>query len=121
MDNNKHDKSLAALHAQIAPSQEPMTRTMIIDGKEEVMLSARGLMLFSFYAWRDDRKPNGKQFLKEYCRLLATRKYGGTASEIFKALEAMSKDEGAAWMQHTFDQYMGDYDIVGLFQGLKAN
>ncbi len=44
-------------HSSIAPSQEPMTRTMIIDGKEEVMLSARGLMLFSFYAWRDDRKP----------------------------------------------------------------
>ncbi len=101
-------------------TQNPMARKKVIDGEEEVVFTMRGTALVTYLSWFDDKVPRATQFLREYCKILASRKYGGSANKIFADLERMSKDDGATWIDKTFVQYMYDDDVMNIFQNVMG-
>ena len=87
--------------------------TKIIDSKEEMLLSGRGAILFTFYSWRNDKMPLAKSALQKYCEYLALRRYGKSSKEILRELESMDQDNGAEWIKTTYEMYVGnDADLV---------
>ena len=87
--------------------------TKIIDGKEEIILTPRGVILMVFYSWHDDKMPKGKLALQKYCEYLALRRYGKSSKEIFRELKSMDKDNGAEWIKATYGMYVSnDADVV---------
>ena len=57
-------------------------KKMTIDDKEEVMLSACGVVKFAYLAWRDDKKPNGKVLVRRFYEYISARGYNSTAVDL---------------------------------------
>lgn len=95
----------------------------ISEGDEETgkIISARGVIKFSYLAMVDDRMPKAIQFMNEYYRLLAMRKYGKTASAIRQEVRKMSKDQAIKWIESTYKRYIhDDMEIVNIFNRIAA-
>ena len=87
--------------------------TKIIDGKEEVLLTPRGVILMVFFSWRVDKMPKGKLALQKYCEYLALHHYGKSSKEIFQELESIDINNGTEWVKATYGMYVNnDTDVV---------
>ena len=92
---------------------KPDYTTKIIDGKEEIILTGRGVILMVFYSWHEDKMPKGKLALQKYCEYLALRRYGKSSKEIFRELEMMDTENGEEWIKATYGMYVSDdIDVV---------
>lgn len=72
------------------------------------IISARGLLKFSYIEMVDEKNPKASRFMNEYYKLLATRKYGKTAVAIKQEVRKMSKDQAFRWLEQTFEKYVHD-------------
>lgn len=101
----------------IAPPAEPEYKE---DESGEVWLSGRGTLIFAYGSWFDEGRKDdkGAKFLRGYCRLLAGKGYGGTATQIFKRLKRMDIKNGLRWCRDTYDKHMNSGEIVSLLNGL---
>ena len=86
----------------------PDMKTMEINGKEEAVLSARGVVLFFYAAWKEDGNQKAHDGLRRYCEYIAAHGCKGGASRLLAELDGLDKDEGAAWIRRTFAQYVQD-------------
>lgn len=82
--------------------------TAMVDGKEEEVISARGVVLISYFSWLDDHMPKAREALHRYCEYLAMHGYGAGASEILENLLGMDKDNATKWIKETFGKYVND-------------
>ena len=82
--------------------------TTIIDGKEEIVFTGCGVILFVFLSWRVEKMPKAKLALHKYCEYLAMRRYGKSSKEIFRELENIDKDKGEEWIKATYEKYVSD-------------
>lgn len=88
--------------------------------EEDYSFSARGIIKFSYLAMVDDDLPKGAQFMNEYYKLLAMRKYGKTAAAIKQEVRRMNKDEAIGWIERTYKKYIrDDMEIFNIMQLLK--
>lgn len=89
------------------PAQAVCT-TEIVDGEEEMMLSAAGVVIVGFLTWRDDENLKAKGMVKRYCQYLALHGYGHNATNILTEVEGMDKEEGVNWIRATHGKYVTD-------------
>lgn len=99
------------------PDHEPEHRE---DENGDDWVSERGALVFAYGTWFDDGQPEDKrmQLLRGYCRLLASKGYGGSATQIFEQLQLMDDNEGMCWCRNTYDGYVCAEEIWGLFSNL---
>lgn len=89
-------------------------RTAIVDGKEELVLSGRGVILFAYSAWMDDRMTRARDVLVRYCQYLAMHRYNGGATKALAELDALDKNDGAEWIRKTYARYISsDTSVIG--------
>lgn len=83
-----------------------MTKT--IDGKEEMCFTARGTVLFTYFAWADDHNMKARAALERYCQYIAAHGYQGGASKALADLDALDKDGAVAWIRRTHARHVKD-------------
>jgi len=80
-----------------------------IDGKQEVVFSARGVVITFYLTMMDDPKnPKAKAAMMRYCQYLANRRYGQPASAIFDELAKKDIESGINWIKATFGKYVSN-------------
>ncbi len=63
---------------------------MMVDGQPELMLSARGVVLFHLSSWRVDGNQKAHDGLRRYCEYIVMHGYkGGAAVASDKTLEEL--------------------------------
>lgn len=90
------------------PGERPDVTEMMVDGKLETMLSARGLVLFHLYAWKVDGNEKARNGIRRYCEYVTMHGYRGGAEKAFAELADMDKVCGIAWIKRTFAKYIQD-------------
>lgn len=90
------------------PGERPDVQEMMLDGEPEVMLSARGVVLFHLSAWKVDGNEKAHDGLRRYCEYITMHGYRRGASEALAALDGMDKPQGIAWVKRTFGRYVQD-------------
>ena len=88
------------------PADQPDAREMMLDGEPEIMLSARGVVLFHLSAWKADGNKKAHDGLRRYCEYITMHGYQGGASAALAELE--DKQQGIAWVKRTFARYVQD-------------
>ncbi|MNW41402.1 hypothetical protein D3C74_185390 [compost metagenome] len=78
------------------------------NGEEGHLISARGLLKFSYMEMVTEKNPKAIQFMNEYYKLLAMRKYGKTAAAIRQEVNRMAKDQALKWIEKTQERYIHD-------------
>lgn len=90
------------------PGEKPDFQEMMLDGKPEAMLSARGVMLFCLSSWRLDKNERARGCLQRYCEYIALHGYKGGAASALAELDKLGKDDAIAWIKRTFARYVQD-------------
>lgn len=91
------------------------------DDEESRYISARGLLKFSYIEMTENKHPVGKNFMMEYYKLLAMRKYGKTAAAINQEVRRMDKAEAMQWIERTHKRFIkDDFEIIGIMNKVKA-
>jgi len=83
-------------------------RTGMVGGKEEVLLSASGVLILAYLGWVDDHLPKCKESLERYCNYLNWQGYKGTALGLLNALMVMERDSAIQWLRLTCQEYCLD-------------
>ena len=86
----------------------PDMKEMMVDGKKELMLSGRGVVLFYYSAWKDDGNIKAFDGLRRYCEYIAAHGYRGGAAKALSELKHTGKDEAAAWIRRTYARHVHD-------------
>lgn len=94
------------------PQQNPDVREMTLDGKPEMMLSARGVVLMCLSSWKLDGNEKAHDVLRRYCEYISAHGYRGGASKALEELDGLKKDDDAAWIRHTFARYVSDKNVL---------
>ena len=120
--NRKHDIASAQFFKDIRSGAfkycQPAPVPDVTKGEDdEMLLSARGVLLFSYLTWIEEKTEPAKKFMLRYCQLLASRGYGKGATQIFREMNAMDKNSGCAWIRQTYKEYThNDKEVIALFQ-----
>lgn len=85
------------------PAQQDM-KMMEIDGQEEAMLSARGVVLLCYLTWKDDGNKKAREAVRRYCEYIAAHGCKGGASKLLSELDGLDKDAGLEWIRRTYAQ-----------------
>lgn len=85
---------------------------MLLDGKPELMLSARGVVLLALCGWKGEGLEASRGAMRRYCEYISLHGFHGGASAAMAALEAMSTDDAKRWVKLTFNEYVSDKDAV---------
>lgn len=102
------------------PDQQDM-EMMEIDGHEETMLSARGVVLMCLSSWKLDKNEKAHDVLRRYCEYVAAHGYRGGASKALTELDSLGKGEDSEWIRRTFAQFVTDQNaLMGYVLGALA-
>jgi len=91
---------------------EPDVKEMLLDGKKELMLSGRGVVLFYYSAWRDDKNEKALSGLRHYCEYIAAHGYRGGATKALAELKGLGKDDAVAWIKRTYARHVHDDEAL---------
>lgn len=94
------------------PGERPDAKEMTLDGKPEVMLSARGVVLLHLSAWKIDGNAKARDGLCRYCEYITMHGYQGGAGAALAELDGMDKPQGMAWVKRTFARYVQDERVL---------
>lgn len=86
----------------------PDVRKTVVGGEEQSVLSARGVILLAWAAWKKDGSEQSKDVVLRYCEYISTHGYQGGTAKAIAALEAMSFNHGAKWIKRTFARCVRD-------------
>ncbi|MDN4069238.1 hypothetical protein QYF50_15405 [Paenibacillus vini] len=73
---------------------------------EEYLFSGRGLLKWSYLEMVNEKNPNAVQFMDEYYKILAMRKYGKTAAAIKQEVRRMTKEQAIEWIEKTYRRFI---------------
>lgn len=93
--------------AVVFPSK-PDAREALEDGEKQPVVSARGVILLAWAAWKKDGSEQSKAVIRRYCEYISTHGYRGGVSKAIAGLEAMSVNHGAKWIKRTFAKHVRD-------------
>ena len=94
------------------------TRTKIVDGEPEIMLTGRGAVLFAYLAWAIDKLPKGEQVMRRYCQYISMRGCRGGATKILDDLSRLSAENGKKWVENSYDEFVtNDADMFSYVYG----
>ena len=86
------------------------------EGKDNLLLSMRGVIKISYLSVINDDNEPAKRFMQEYYKLLAMHRYGKTAAAIKQEVRRMTKDQAIRWIEQTYERYIQDsQEIVDIF------
>lgn len=94
------------------PHQGPDVQEMMLNGKPEMMLSARGVLLMCLSAWRLDGNEKAHDVLRHYCQYISVNGYRGGASRALEELDSLEKGADSAWVKSTFARYVTDQNAL---------
>lgn len=94
------------------PQQSPDVQEMMLDGKPETMLSARGVVLMLLSAWKLDGNEKAHDGLRRYCEYIGVHGYRGGATKALEELDRLGKGADAAWIRRTFARYVVDQNAL---------
>ena len=94
------------------PHQGPDIKEMMLDGKPEMMLSARGVLLFYLSAWKLDSNEKAHEAVRRYCEYIAAHGCKGGASQLLAELDSLDRGEEGAWSRRTVAQYVPDHTAL---------
>lgn len=94
-------------YAYCTPAKEDFRKT-IINGKEDYLLSGRGVVLTTYFCWTDDKNEKARSALLRYCQYIATRGFKGGATKAMQALGGLDKDRAVDWIRQTYARYVDD-------------
>lgn len=97
------------------PHQGPDIQEMILDGKPEMMLSARGILLMCLSAWKLDANEKAHDVLRRYCQYISCHGFQGGASKALTELDSLGKGADSAWVKRTFARYVEDQNALMQF------
>lgn len=87
----------------------------------DYLISAQGVIKFSYISMIDDKLPRAVEFMDEYYKLLSMKRYGKTAAAIKQEVRRMSKDQAIKWIEKTYNRYITDsMEVMNIMQSLKA-
>ena len=111
--NKGSDFTTARVARDIRQGKGELVSPIRTDDGDEIVLTGRGVILVSYFAWMDDNMPNARRVLTRYCEYLASHGYGAGAKEIMAELDRKNKDSGADWIKTSYDQYItDDVDVI---------
>lgn len=90
----------------------PDVKEMLVDGKKELMLSGRGVVLFYYSAWKEDGHEKALDGLRRYCEYISAHGYRGGATRTLAELKGMGKDDAAAWIRRTYARHVHDDEAL---------
>ena len=90
----------------------PDMKEMMVDGKKELMLSGRGVVLFYYSAWKEDGNGKALDGLRRYCEYIAAHGCRGGAAKALSELKRMGKDDAAAWIRRTYARHVHDDEAL---------
>lgn len=94
------------------PGETPDVQEMMLDGKPEAMLSARGVVLLCLSSWRLDKNERAHGCLQRYCEYITLHGYKGGAASALAELDKLGKDDAIAWVKRTFARYVQDQSAL---------
>ncbi len=87
---------------------------------DEVLLSACGVLILTYFAVKDENNAKADRLLNDYCRLLSQRKYGGSTSQIKRNLMLMSREEAVKNLRQVHGKYVSDIELLELFNSMTG-
>jgi len=87
---------------------EPDMKQAVADGEQQPEVSARGVILLAWTAWKKNGSEQSRDAMRRYCEYISAHGYQGRASKAMLALEAMSFKHGAKWIKRTFARFVRD-------------
>lgn len=79
-----------------------------VDGKDEVLLTASGVLVLSYLAWAKDGLPKGREVMRRLCNHLARQGYKGTAESIYDDLMRMETERAVQWLRFICREWLLD-------------
>lgn len=103
-------------HISAQNAEDRDFRTEIIDGKEEDVMTARGVIMTCYCAARDEDNEKCKTAVKGFCRMIAAKGYKGGASALYSELMTTKETiDGLRIIKDLYDEYNpDDYAVIGL-------
>lgn len=90
----------------------PDVKEMLVNGKKELMLSGRGVVLFYYSAWKADGNEKALDGLRRYCEYISAHGHRGGATKTLAELKSMSKDDAMAWIRRTYARHVHDDEAL---------
>lgn len=94
------------------PKQEPDAQKIMLNGKPEMALSARGVLLMCLSSWKLDKNGRAHDVLRRYCEYICSHGCPGGATKALAEVDGMSKGDDAAWIRRTFARYVKDQNSL---------
>ncbi|MDE6935665.1 MAG: hypothetical protein K2P26_08650 [Oscillospiraceae bacterium] len=79
-----------------------------VDGEEQILLTGRGVVLFSYFSWLDDKMPKAREALQHYCEYIAAHGFKGGATKALAELDSLDKDHAVEWIRKTYARHVHD-------------
>ena len=80
-------------------------RRGIIDGAEEDLITASGVLVVAYIGWKEGTAAKGEQLIRNYCGYLIECGHSGTAEEIFCKLDGMDTASALRWLRYTKKEF----------------
>jgi len=104
--------------APINPENSGDVAHAMVNGKEELIYSGRGILKILIFAFIEEPTAGKKvvPFTKELCKSLSLRGYGKSAKTIFKEIGSMDTAQAQKWIEEVvWDKYINSNDMMNLF------
>lgn len=85
----------------------------VIDGREEVVLSGRGVVRLLLSAWKTDKNERAREGLRRYCEYICLHGCRGGAAKALAKLDGLSREDAITWIKKTYARFVrDDADLV---------
>lgn len=99
--------------------EEGVDVTSCNEEEGDFLITARGLLKWTYIEMIENKNPKAIQFMHEYYKLLAIRKYGKTAAAIKQEVRRMNRGAAIAWIEQTHQKYVhDDTEIISIMDSL---
>lgn len=85
-----------------------------VDGEKQILLTGRGVVLFSYSSWLDEKMPKAREAIRHYCEYIAAHGFKGGAAKALAELDSLDKDHAVEWIKKTYARHV--HDDVALIQ-----
>jgi len=79
-----------------------------VGGEDEILLTASGVLILSYLAWKKDGLPKGREAMQRFCSYIAEQGYKGTADNIYDDLMRIDTDRAVQWLRITCREWILD-------------
>lgn len=78
----------------------------------------RGFLKVSIIAFIEEPTlgKNTINIAKQICRIVASKRYGMSAAQVFQKLSAMTVDEAMDWVESIWGKYINEDDMVSIIE-----